>query len=184
MPRIASGEFKGRNLRYPEGARFRPTMDKVKEALFSMLGEDIVDARVLDLFAAAGALGLEALSRGARQAVFVEQNPEACRHLEANIRALKVSDRTIVIRQDVRIYLKQSKFFATHIFCDPPYYSSRAKETLALLAVNPGVTTDALIVLEHASDKEIVLPGSLKIKDSREYGDTRLSFIGKKERSV
>jgi len=180
MPRITSGEFKGHLLRYPEGARFRPTMDKVKEALFSILGEDIVDARVLDLFAAAGALGLEALSRGARQAVFVEQNPKACKELEANIRALKVSDRTIVIKQNVRVYLKQSKFFATHIFCDPPYYYGLAKETLALLAANPGVTTDTLIVLEHASDEEIVPPGSLEIKDSREYGETRLSFIVKK----
>ncbi|TET21311.1 MAG: 16S rRNA (guanine(966)-N(2))-methyltransferase RsmD [Candidatus Stahlbacteria bacterium] len=180
MPRITAGELKGRNLRYPEGERFRPTMDKVKEALFSIVAEEIIDARVLDLYAAAGALGLEALSRGARQAVFVEQNPQAYRHLEANIRALKVSDRTIVVRQDVRVYLKQSKFFATHIFCDPPYYYSLAKETLDLLAKNPGVTTETLIVLEHASNEEIVLPRSLKIRDSREYGDTRLSFIGKK----
>jgi len=180
LPRITAGELKGRNLRYPEGERFRPTMDKVKEALFSIVAEEIIDARVLDLYAAAGALGLEALSRGARQAVFVEQNPQAYRHLEANIRALKVSDRTIVVRQDVRVYLKQSKFFATHIFCAPPYYYSLAKETLDLLAKNPGVTTETLIVLEHASNEEIVLPRSLKIRDSREYGDTRLSFIGKK----
>jgi 16S rRNA (guanine966-N2)-methyltransferase len=184
MPRITAGELKGRNLRYPEGARFRPTMDKVKEALFSMLGEDIVDARVLDLFAAAGALGLEALSRGARQAVFVEQNPQAVRMLEANIKALGVPDRAIVVRQDVRVYLKQSKFFATHIFCDPPYYYSLAKETLELLAANPGVTTETLIVLEHASDEEIAIPKGLELRDSREYGDTRLSFMAKKERSV
>jgi len=184
MPRITAGEFKGRNLRYPEGARFRPTMDKVKEALFSIVAEEIIDARVLDLYAAAGGLGLEALSRGARQAVFVEQNPQACRHLEANIRALKVSDRTIVVRQYVRVYLKQSKFFATHIFCDPPYYYRLASETLELLARNPGVTTETLIVLEHAADEEIAIPKALELRETREYGETKLSFIGKRERRV
>lgn len=180
MPRITSGEFKGHLLRYPAGERFRPTMDKVKEAVFSILGESIVDARVLDLYAAGGALGLEALSRGARQAVFVEQNPEAIRMLEANIKALNVSDRVIVVRRDVRVYLKQSGFFATHIFCDPPYRSNLASGTLALLAVSPGLEDETLIVLEHARDEEITIPQTLELKKTREYGETGLSFIGKK----
>lgn len=180
MPRITSGEFGGRKLKYPKGERFRPTMDKIKEALFSILGEDIVDARVLDLYAAAGALGLEALSRGARQAVLVEQNPEAARELEANIKALGVVDRAIVVKQDVRVYLKQSKFFATHIFCDPPYRSNLASETLRLLAANPGLTSDAVIVLEHDAAKKVELPAGLEIFDHREYSGTALSFIKKK----
>jgi 16S rRNA (guanine966-N2)-methyltransferase len=181
MPRVSSGELKGRILRYPAGKRFRPTMDKVKEALFSMLGDDMVDARVLDLFAAAGGLGLEALSRGARQAVFVEQNPEAVRALEANVKALRVEDRVMVIKQDVRVYLKQSGFFATHIFCDPPYRLNLASETLSLLAANPGFTDETTIILEHATDQEIEIPGNLVIVDEREFGDTKLSFISKKK---
>jgi 16S rRNA (guanine966-N2)-methyltransferase len=181
MPRVASGELKGRILRYPAGKRFRPTMDKVKEALFSMLGEEMPDARVLDLYAAAGALGLEALSRGARQAVFVEQNPEACRMLAANIKTLGVGDRAIVVREDVRVYLRQSGFFATHIFCDPPYHSSLAEETLKLLAVIPGLSDETLIVMEHAADRDFQMPAILELFDQREYGDTRLSFIRKRK---
>lgn len=149
-----------------------------------MLGKEIIDARVLDLYAAAGGLGLEALSRGARQTVFVEQNPQAVRALEANIKALGVSDRAIVIRQDVRVYLKQSGFFATHIFCDPPYNSSLAEETLRLLAKNPGLSLETVIVLEHASDQEITIPRALERKDSRAYGETAISFIRKRERRV
>lgn len=149
-----------------------------------MLGEDIIDARVLDLYAAAGGLGLEALSRGARQAVFVEQNPQAVRALEANVKALGVSDRAMVIRQDVRVYLKQSKFFATHVFCDPPYNSSLAEETLGLLARNPGLSTETVIVLEHASDQKINIPAGLERCDQRKYGETTLSFIRKRERRV
>lgn len=177
MPRITAGEFGGRVLRYPEGERFRPTMDKVKEALFSIIGDEIVDARVLDLYAAAGALGLEALSRGARQAVFVEQNPNVCRMLEANVQMLGVEDISIVVKQDVRTYLKQSKFFATHIFCDPPYRSGLASETLVLLAANPGLMGETLIVVEHAKDQELSIPDKLELEDAREYGDTTLSFI-------
>lgn len=177
MPRITSGEFGGRILRYPEGERFRPTMDKVKEALFSIIGEDIVDARVLDLYSAAGALGLEALSRGARQVVFVEQNPGVCRLLEGNIQMLGVEEQTIVVKQDVRIYLRQSKFFATHVFCDPPYRSGLASETIGLLAVNPGIMEETLIVVEHAADQELSVPERLELEDSREYGDTKLSFL-------
>lgn len=168
-------------MRYPEGPRFRPTMDKVKEAVFSIIGEDILDARVLDLYAAAGGLGLEALSRGARQAVFVEFNPDACRKLQANVIALGVEDRAIVVRQDVRIYLKQSQFFATHVFCDPPYKLNLADETLQLLAANPGLGEDALIVLEHAAGQEISLPGQLEVIDKRDYGETGLMFIRKRK---
>jgi len=179
MPRITSGEFKGRNLTYPASDRFRPTMDKVKEAMFSVLGDDIVDSRVLDLFAAAGGLGLEALSRGARQAVFVEQNPQAIKMLEGNIKSLGVGDRATVVKRDVRVYLKQSKFFATHIFCDPPYRSSLAAETLRLLAVNPGLSEETLIILEHARGELPTIPPGLELARTREYGDSTLSFIRK-----
>jgi len=182
MPRITSGELKGRIITYPASERFRPTMDKVKEAIFSMLGQEMVDARVLDLYAAAGGLGLEALSRGARQAVFVEQNTQALRALEANIRSLGLEDRAIVARQDVRVYLRQSKFFATHVFCDPPYRSSLVEETLRLLAVNPGVLPETLIVLEHATAHEVDIPTPLELVRRKDYGETALSFIRKSER--
>ncbi|MBN2379772.1 16S rRNA (guanine(966)-N(2))-methyltransferase RsmD [candidate division WOR-3 bacterium] len=177
MPRITGGEFKGRILRYPKGRRCRPTMDKIKESLFSILGEGIVGARVLDLFAAAGGLGLEALSRGASKVVFVEKNRISCLMLEENINSCDVADRTILVKQDVRIYLKQSDFPATQIFCDPPYNTPLVEETLSLLALNPGVSDKTSIVFEHAADQDLPVTEPLKLKMRREYGDTCLSFI-------
>ncbi len=181
MPRIIAGEFGGKRLKYPESRRFRPTMDKVKEALFSIIGEDILDARVLDLFAAAGGLGLEAISRGARQAVFVEQDIQAYKMLQENIKSLGITDRCLAVRQNVRTYLKQSKFFATHIFCDPPYQSNMQAETLALLATNPGLEHNTLIILEHDTGRKITLPDTLKAVDSRSYGETTLLFVTKED---
>lgn len=181
MPKITAGELGGRTLFYPSGERYRPTMGKVREALFSILGNDIEDARVLDLYAASGALGLEALSRGARQVVFVEQDPQALKNLERNIKVLGVSDKVLVVKQDVRVYLCQAKFFATHVFCDPPYRSALASETLELLARNPGLQSETLIVLEHASGQEPAIPQELEVVNSREYGDTALSFLRKRK---
>lgn len=179
MPRIIAGEFGGRALSYPSGDRFRPTTGKVREALFSIIGDGILDARVLDLYAAAGALGLEALSRGAHQAVFVEHNPEALRCLERNVKAFGVGDRVLVVKQDVRIYLRQAKFFATHIFCDPPYHATLSSETLELLACKPGLEADTLIVLEHPANMTISIPDGLELDYLKQYGDTALSFIHK-----
>jgi 16S rRNA (guanine966-N2)-methyltransferase len=181
MPRITGGEFRGRILRYPKGRHCRPTMDKIKESLFSILGEGIVGARVLDLFAAAGGLGLEALSRGASKVVFVEKDRNSYRMLVENISSLDVADKTILIKRDVRSYLKQSDFPATHVFCDPPYNTSLAQETLGLLALNPGVSAETSIVFEHTADQDLPLHEPFKLKMRREYGDTCLSFIAKSQ---
>lgn len=182
MPRITAGEFKGRRLAYPAGRRFRPTMDKVKEAMFSMIGDAIREARVLDLFAAAGGLGLEALSRGARQAVFVEQNRTACRALEENIKSLGVQERCVTACKDVLNYLAQSDYNPTHVFCDPPYVSDLASKTLKLLASYPDISDNTLIVLEHPGDKEILIPPAFRTDKTRKYGETRLTFLtGTKE---
>ena len=116
--RVVAGEFKGRRLQAPRGRRTRPTADRVREALFSMLG-DVSGARVLDLYAGSGALGIEALSRGAESAVFVERDQQALAAMRRNLEA--VGAEADVRRQDVSRFLARTEGTFDLVFCDPPY---------------------------------------------------------------
>jgi len=171
--RIVAGEFKGRRLQAPRGARTRPTADRVREALFSMLG-DVDGERVLDLFAGSGALGIEALSRGAAEAVFVERDARAAAAIRRNLESLGVEAR--VARQDVLGFLGREQGPFDLVFCDPPYDSaSRLSGTLAerLPAL---VVEDARIVTESDKRHPLVLPFRLLVE--RAYGDTRIAIHG------
>jgi 16S rRNA (guanine966-N2)-methyltransferase len=176
--RLTGGLDRGRRLIAPRGARTRPTAAKVREAIFNILGPPPGD--VLDLYAGTGALGIEALSRGAASAVFVEREPAALVALRRNLRELGVGERSTVMGLDVCAALR--KLAASHsqfgwVFLDPPY----AKETEGVLAELSGrdlLTPCAVVVLEH--DRRHRPPGSvggLFLTDSRQYGDTELSFF-------
>jgi 16S rRNA (guanine966-N2)-methyltransferase len=172
--RVVAGEFKGRRLGAPRGSRTRPTADRVREALFSMLG-DVNGARVLDLYAGSGALGIEALSRGAASAVFVERDPAAVAAIERNLTAVGVE--AVVVRQDVLRYLARAEGPFELVFCDPPYDSaSRLAGPLAerLPALTPD---DARIVTE--SDKRHPLELPFPLLTERAYGDTRIAIHGR-----
>jgi 16S rRNA (guanine966-N2)-methyltransferase len=172
--RVVAGEFKGRRLASPRGAGTRPTADRVREALFSMLG-DVDGARVLDLYAGSGALGIEALSRGAASAVFVERDPAAVAAIERNLTAVGVE--AVVVRQDVLRYLARAEGPFELVFCDPPYDSaSRLAGPLAerLPALTPD---DARIVTE--SDKRHPLKLPFPLLTERAYGDTRIAIHGR-----
>jgi 16S rRNA (guanine966-N2)-methyltransferase len=173
--RVVAGEFKGRRLRMPRGAPTRPTADRVREALFSMLG-DVEGARVLDLYAGSGALGIEALSRGAAGAVFVERDARAAAAIEANLEAVGVQAE--VSRGDVLAFLAEpSRTTFDLVFCDPPYDSGPriagplAKRLPALLS------EDARIVTE--SDKRNPLELPFPLIRERTYGDTRIAIHGR-----
>jgi 16S rRNA (guanine966-N2)-methyltransferase len=172
--RIVAGEFKGRRLRAPRGTRTRPTADRVREALFSMLG-DVGGTRVLDLYAGSGALGIEALSRGAESAVFVERDPQAVAAIERNLTAIGVE--ATVSRQDVLRYLGGAEGPFDLVFCDPPYDS--ASRLAAPLAERLPMLTaeDARIVTE--SDKRHPLELPFPLLTEREYGDTRIAIHGR-----
>jgi 16S rRNA (guanine966-N2)-methyltransferase len=172
--RIVAGEFKGRRLRAPRGTRTRPTADRVREALFSMLG-DVGGTRVLDLYAGSGALGIEALSRGAESAVFVERDPQAVAAIERNLTAIGVE--ATVSRQDVLRYLGGAEGPFDLVFCDPPYDS--ASRVAAPLAERLPMLTaeDARIVTE--SDKRHPLELPFPLLTEREYGDTRIAIHGR-----
>jgi 16S rRNA (guanine966-N2)-methyltransferase len=166
-----AGEFKGRRLAAPRGAGTRPTADRVREALFSMLG-DVGDARVLDLYAGSGALGIEALSRGAAFAVFVERDPRAIAAIERNLSRLEVD--AVVQRADVLRWLARAEGPFDLVFCDPPYdVASRLAGPLAERL--PGLTADdARIVTESDKRKPLELPFPLIVE--RSYGDTRIAI--------
>jgi 16S rRNA (guanine966-N2)-methyltransferase len=171
--RVVAGQFKGRRLAAPRGTRTRPTADRVREALFSMLG-DVDGAHVLDLYAGSGALGIEALSRGAASAVFVERDPRAVAAIERNLAAIGVE--ATVLRRDVARFLAAEDGAFDLVFCDPPYDSaSRLAGPLAdrLPAL---VAEDARIVTESDKRNPLVLPFPLLVE--RDYGDTRIAIHG------
>lgn len=180
--RITGGEFSGRTLRVPRGA-VRPTAERVREALFSMLAHRaaLEGARVLDLFAGSGALGLEALSRGAASAVFVERMRAVARVLEENIAALGLGPRSRVVQRDAESALQGLAASGERFdlcFVDPPYASALARPALALLAEGGLLSSRALVVAE--SDRRHA-PGpiaGLALALERRYGDTLISFYG------
>jgi 16S rRNA (guanine966-N2)-methyltransferase len=167
--RVVAGEFRGRRLAAPRGVRTRPTADRVREALFSMLG-DVSGTRVLDLYAGSGALGIEALSRGAASAVFVERDARAAATISRNLDALGAEGD--VRRQDALRFLASGEGPFDLVFCDPPY--DLAPSPAAALAERlPAVTSeDARIVTESDKRRPLELP--LRILRERTYGDTRV----------
>ena len=169
MIRIIAGEFKGRRLKTPSGDTVRPTGDRVREAWFSILQRPLRGARVLDLFAGSGALGLEALSRGAVSADFVEIHRLALSSLKVNITLLKVDDRTVVHRVDALKFAEQLHPGQYDVaFADPPYASGHAARLVALFRVNAFAR---IISIEHPADQPI--PGD----DTRRYADAAVTFI-------
>jgi 16S rRNA (guanine966-N2)-methyltransferase len=166
--RIVAGRFGGRRLVLPKDARVRPTADRVREAWMSILGSELEGARVLDLFAGSGALGLEALSRGAESATFVELNPPSLHALEQNIAALGVSDAVTVHRADAMRFaerLPQGAFDV--VLADPPYTADHAARLVAHFRRHP---FGRILSVEHRSDLE--LDGD----STRHYGDTAITF--------
>jgi 16S rRNA (guanine966-N2)-methyltransferase len=177
--RIIGGEARGRRLRAPRGAATRPTADRVREALFDLIGE-VTGLRVLDLFAGTGALGLEALSRGAARAVLVDQAEAAVRVMRANIDALGYGARARVLRQDVGRALRRladgSERFDL-VFLDPPYGTTQGELALGELGSGELIGSGALVVAEHDRRRELAAGyGILGLCDRRRYGDTELSI--------
>ncbi|MGV1098799.1 16S rRNA (guanine(966)-N(2))-methyltransferase RsmD [Thiovibrio sp. JS02] len=178
--RIIAGSARGRKLQAP-GDRFgkliRPTSDRAREALFSILGSRVVGAKVLDLFAGTGALGLEALSRGASQAVFVDGHREVVGLIGKNIALCGFSERALVLRRDLR---KGLAFLALGlapagfdlVFLDPPYGKKLGHELLAALSGGEHLAAEAIVVVEDGAGEQYPdQAGSLCCYDRRRYGE-------------
>lgn len=175
--RVISGQFRGRRLIAPRGQETRPTSDRVKEALFSMLSH-VQDLDVLDLFAGTGALGIEALSRGAASVVFVERDPEALQALRANLHALHLQPPQAIVRAgDASATLKESALKGERyhlIFLDPPYRQAAAVAAHLAPLLASSLLPNGRIVVE--SDCRQPLPLPLPIERQRRYRDTSITI--------
>ena len=180
--RIVGGRLRGRALTAPKSQAIRPTADRLREALFNILahayGDPITGARVLDLFAGSGALGLEALSRGAAFALFVDDGGEARALIRANVEALGLGGVTKVFRRDA------TKLGPAHpvepfslVFLDPPYDKGFAERALTSARDGGWLTPDALVVIEEAADAPFVAPEGFAEVERRTYGDTQVVFL-------
>jgi 16S rRNA (guanine966-N2)-methyltransferase len=184
--RIIGGELKGRRLLIPRGRKIRPTSDRVREAIFDILGPGWNFQKVLDLFAGTGSLGLEALSRGAPEAVFVEQGKGALTILRGNVKALGLRSRVWVLPMAVKrglAVLGEKEEAFDLIFMDPPYAKGLVGKTLEEIARRGIITSKGVIVAEHSPREEILTPIGLSLSQQRRYGDTALSFFQKESPS-
>ena len=179
--RIIAGQFRGRKLASVKTAAIRPTSDRVREALFNILGRKPIGSAVLDLFCGTGALGLESLSRGARTSVFVDNDEHSLAVLRRNISRCKVASCTRVIRWDIINNLsclnRDDQCFDL-VFLDPPYGLEVIQNTLINLIRQDVLLPEALVVAEHPSKDTIDLTGTgLHSVDHRSYGSSALSFL-------
>lgn len=178
--RIIAGRFGSRRIEAPRGMETRPTLDMTRESLFNILQGRLNGARVLDLFAGSGALGLEALSRGAEFAVFCDASRDAVQTVKRNLAALKAEDEARVISGDYTGALETLKRDGERfdlIFIDPPY--SLQPESVLLRVFTAGLlASDGLIVFERDARTTLPLPQGMELKRSRKYGRTILDFIG------
>ncbi len=180
--RIIAGKAKGQNLIRENTKQVRPTTDRVKEALFNILGKAVPESTVLDLFAGFGSLGLEALSRGAKKAVFIEKRHNNTSIIKKNLKICRLNNRSTVKTMDVFKYLKNPDDINFNlIFMDPPYQNKLGSKVLSILADSDKINENTLIVLECHKNENI--NPSEKFKQIREkiYGDTRLNIYLKQE---
>jgi 16S rRNA (guanine(966)-N(2))-methyltransferase RsmD len=182
--RVISGEAKGHRLKTPADDSIRPTADKAKEALFHIIGERVPGALVLDLFAGTGNLGIEALSRGARRAFFVDVAQQAVATIRKNLALVAFTDRSTIWRADAFSALFRLRRMGHRfdlVFSDPPYGHQLAKRSLFSLARGQLVQENGLVIVEH--HRKDLLPqrvATLLVLDERRFGDSMLTFYQQK----
>ncbi|MBE7517838.1 MAG: 16S rRNA (guanine(966)-N(2))-methyltransferase RsmD [Thermoflexaceae bacterium] len=178
--RISGGSARGLPLVEPRGHRLRPTSGLVREAIFNILGESVEGVAVLDLFAGTGALGIEALSRGAASAVFVESEPAACQAILQSLARAGFSASGRVVRGRLPGALRSVEGQFGLVFLDPPYDFEGADETLA--ALRPLVSPGGVVVYEHGSRyNPPERPGGLWLQERRTYGDSAIALYARQE---
>ncbi|MBQ6839861.1 MAG: 16S rRNA (guanine(966)-N(2))-methyltransferase RsmD [Oscillospiraceae bacterium] len=178
--RVITGKARGVALKTPDGLATRPTADRVKEALFSIIQFDIPGAAVLDLFGGTGQLGIEALSRGAKCAVFTDEREDACRLIRENLKRTKLDAHAKVLRSDYMAYLRTCREKFNIIFLDPPYAEVFLENSLKMITEIDILQTGGIIVTERPVGKELLceFPGYKRSKDYK-YGKTLLAIYRK-----
>ncbi len=178
--RVITGKARGVNLKTPEGLKTRPTADRVKEAMFSIIQFDIPGAKVLDLFGGTGQLGIEALSRGAESAVFVDFGEEACKLIRENLRRTKLENEARIVRADYLQFLNSCKEKFHIILLDPPYAEVFLENSLNCISEIDILQTNGIIVTERPIEKALdcEIPGFSRSKDYK-YGKTLITIFRK-----
>lgn len=181
MPiRVIAGVAKGRKLKLVPGDSTRPVMDRVKEALFNILGVGVQGSTWLDLFAGTGSVGIEALSRGAKRALFIDTDRAAIRTVQENLALTRLAERAEVLRADALVYLQRPRPPAfEYIYVAPPQYQGIWRETLLRLDQNPAhIEPDGIVVVQiDPVEYEDVPLSELELYDKRTYGNTLLLFF-------
>jgi 16S rRNA (guanine966-N2)-methyltransferase len=180
--RIVGGEFRGRALAAPKTDAIRPTTDRTRESLFNILSHAYPDAldgaRVMDLFAGTGAVGIEALSRGCRFGLFVEASVEGRSLLWQNIETLGLTGRARMLRRDATALGQAGTMEPFHfVFADPPYAQGLGEKALAAAAAGGWLKPDALVVLEERADISPILDPLFRFLEERTFGDTKMHFF-------
>lgn len=178
--RVITGKARGINLKTPEGLQTRPTTDRVKEALFSVIHFDVPGARVLDLFGGTGQLGIEALSRGAKRAVFVDESEKACKLIRENLKRTRLEQEATVLRGDYLAYLGRCTEKFDIILLDPPYAEVFLENALKRITEIDILETGGIIVTERPLGKELPydFEGYTRSKDYK-YGNTLITLYRK-----
>ena len=184
--RIISGKARGTKLYTLEGIATRPTLDRVKEPLFNIINFDLEDAVVLDLFAGSGALGLEAISRGAKKVFLCEKNRNAANIVEKNIEKTKFQDQAILIRNDFEkaiSFIEQLNEKIDVVFIDPPYKTDLIKKSLEKI-LDSDILNDDFIIIAETDEPERILKDinilNINVFDTRKYGRVSLIFLNRK----
>ncbi len=178
--RVIAGSFRGRKLETVDDRTVRPTSDRVKESLFNIISEYIVDSQFLDLFAGSGAIGIEALSRGSANVSFIDSSNDSLKVLKQNLSTLHIEDKIEIYHADYKtaiekFKLKNIKF--NIIFIDPPYSKGMAQDALALIEEAEILSQDGIIAIEH-NEKDDMPQSETKLFlfKQKKYGSTKLSF--------
>ncbi len=175
--RVISGSARGRKLSSLEGQDTRPTTDRVKESVFNIIMPYTRDARVLDLFAGSGAMGIEALSRGAESAVFVENNRAAGEIVEKNLKDTRLFEKAKLCMGDALAFLENTREKFTLIFLDPPYDGGFYAPVLSKISERDILDAEGVLVLERRADAQIEVPENFEIVKDRKYGKTAISVL-------
>jgi 16S rRNA (guanine966-N2)-methyltransferase len=187
MLRIVGGKHRGRTIAAPQGLATRPTSSRAREALFNILihanwradgTSPLLEARVLDAFAGSGALGLEALSRGAAQVTFLDNDPDAIRLIGENLRKLGETAAAKVVRADA-LRPPPAQRSCDLVFLDPPYRSGQAAPALGALDHAGWIAPDAIVTIELAHNEDIPLPAGFEVVDERRYGAAKIVILRK-----
>lgn len=180
--RVVGGTHRGRALATPQHEGLRPTSDRVRESVFNILAHGVPDfaiegVRVIDLFAGTGALGIEAISRGAGYCLFVEEAPDARALIRTNVEALGLTGVTRIFRRDATDLGPAGNMEPYALaFLDPPYGKALAEKALVALRDGRWLTPDAVVVLEERADAAVALPDGFAEIDRRTWGDTQVIF--------